>query len=61
LVSLVLPDIETGCMSYFLAEVSHRHPDDSILMVIDRAGWHITHGLRLPENMRLLWLPPYGP
>jgi len=31
------------------------------MMVMDQAGWHIAKRLTIPENMRLLWLPPYSP
>ena len=29
--------------------------------VLDGAGWHRARDLRIPENMRLLPLPPYSP
>ena len=34
--SLILPHVNTGCMQLFLNEVSARHPDDCIVMVITR-------------------------
>ncbi len=30
-------------------------------MLIDRAGWNMSKTLVLPENIRLLPLPPYSP
>ena len=30
-------------------------------MVLDGAGWHRNSSVRLPENLRLLTLPPYAP
>lgn len=59
--SLVLPEVNTGMMSLFLTEVADRHPDDFIFMVMDQAGWHRANELKVPQNMRLLWLPPYSP
>ena len=38
-----------------------RHPDDFILMFMDRAGWHRSYGLTVPPNISLQWLPPYSP
>ena len=38
--SLILPHVNTECMQLFLNEVSSRHPDERIVMVIDGAGWH---------------------
>jgi transposase len=30
-------------------------------MILDGAGWHHAHALEIPENMVLLFLPPYSP
>ena len=59
--SLILPEVNTEMMSLFWAEVSARHAEEFIMMVMDQAGWHIAKRLTIPENMRLLWLPPYSP
>ena len=59
--SLILPEVNTEAMSIFLAEISSRHPDDLILMFLDGAGWHQARDLEIPENIRLLLLPPYCP
>jgi transposase len=59
--SLVLPQVSEQAMSIFLLEVSNRHPDEFILMVMDGAGWHKAKALSVPENMALIFLPPYSP
>lgn len=59
--SLILPHVNAEAMSLFLAEVASRHPDEHILMFMDRAGWHRSKDLIVPRNMRLDWLPPYSP
>ena len=59
--SLILPHVNTDCMQIFIDEVAARHPTDRIVMVIDGAGWHRSESLILPENLRLLKLPPYAP
>jgi hypothetical protein len=59
--TLVLPEVNTQAMSIFLAEIAERHPDEYILMVLDGAGWHKAAGLVIPENIRLVPLPPYSP
>ena len=59
--SLVLPRCDTDCMQIFLDEISSRHPDDKILMVLDGAGWHKSKSLEVPKNIRLRLLPPYSP
>lgn len=59
--SLILPHVNTECMQIFIDEIAARHSKDNIVMVLDGAGWHKCAGLRLPENLRFLFLPPYSP
>ena len=61
--SLVLPWVSAETMSLFLREVAQRHADAFIVMVMvmDQAGWHIAGDLAVPQNMRLVFLPPYSP
>jgi transposase len=32
-----------------------------ILLVLDNAGWHSAAGLKIPDGIRLVYLPPYSP
>lgn len=32
-----------------------------VLLIIDRAGWHMSKGLKVPEGIHLLPLPAYSP
>jgi transposase len=57
----ILPEVSEQAMSIFLREVSARHPDEFILMVMDGAGWHRAKALNVPDNMALIFLPPYSP
>lgn len=41
--------------------MAERHPDEFIVMGMDQTGWHIADELKVPANMRLVLLPPYGP
>ena len=36
-------------------------PTKQIVLVLDRAGWHTSVKLRVPEHVHLLFLPPYSP
>ena len=59
--SLILPHVNTECMQVFLNEVSRRHAQEHIVMVIDGAGWHRSDKLKAPANILLLRLAPYAP
>ena len=53
--------MNTEQMSAFLAQVSSAHAEDFIIMVVDGASSHVCKDLVVPENIRLLRLPPYSP
>src|SRR5215469_16175413 len=36
-------------------------PRKQIVLVLDRAGWHTSVHIRVPEHVHLLFLPPYSP
>ncbi len=59
--SLILPGVNAQTMSLFLGTVAQRHPGEFIVMVMDQAVWHIAHALEVPQNMRLVLLPPWSP
>ena len=54
-VALIEAEIEA-----FAAEVG-ASPRKEIVLVLDRAGWHTSVRLRVPEHVHLLFLPPYSP
>lgn len=35
--------------------------DRIVILVLDNAGWHTEPGLRIPDGLRLVYLPPYTP
>ncbi|MCA1701579.1 MAG: IS630 family transposase [Actinobacteria bacterium] len=61
LVSLVLASMHTVCFELFCAEIAARHPKELVVLVCDGAASHTTAELALPENMRIVTLPPYSP
>lgn len=58
---LVMPYCNTYCTNVFLRELAEAYPQDTILLVCDGASWHKSKGLRVPENICLLSIPPYTP
>lgn len=61
LFSLILPETSTTAMKIFLGELSQAYPDDYLVVAMDRAPWHTSKDLTIPDNMRLVWLPSYSP
>jgi hypothetical protein len=61
-VALVLPEVSTAAMGLFLAELGRTLPIGThAVLVLDRAGWHISADLQVPDNVTLIHLPPYRP
>jgi len=58
---LVLPDMDTVCMQIFLDMVAERFRHEYIAMVLDGAPNHRSAGLKIPDNIILIFLPPYSP
>ena len=59
--SLILPWVNGDCMQLFVNEIAARYPHENIVMVMGGAGWHKSQAMKLAENMRILFLPPYSP
>ncbi len=59
--SLILPWANTEMMNIFLRQVAEDFSDYFILMLTDQASWHTSQRLELPENIRLIKLPPRSP
>lgn len=59
--SIISPVNNTDAMNEFLVAFSFAYNHYRIIMCLDGAGWHTSNELILPENIRLLKLPPYAP
>ena len=58
---LVLPYSNTECMNVFLEELSKQYQEDNILLCCDGASWHKSKTLVIPDNITLIYIPPYTP
>jgi transposase len=59
--SIIFPHCNTEAMSVFLDELSRQYHEYRIIMILDKAGWHRSIDLQIPENIKLLHLCPYSP
>jgi len=61
---LFLPTVNTEVMSLSLrlsAEEVGAGPGNRVVLVLDRAGWHMSKGLEVPEGIHLVFLPANSP
>ena len=60
--AIVMPYVNSYCMSEHLSEISqHVQGDNHAVVIVDKAGWHTSKQLIIPRNISLLSLPPYSP
>ena len=63
----VFPLATTVSIALFAVERAHfaaavgAGPHKQLVLVLDRAGWHTSPRLRVPDHVHLLFLPPYSP
>lgn len=61
-VALQAPSVDTGTMSVFLGMLAcELGPDEHAVLIMDQAGWHKAKALKVPDNVTILYLPPYSP
>jgi transposase len=60
--AMITPRVNLEAMNMHLAEISCCVSTGSMaLLILDRAGWHTSPKLKIPDNIALLALPPYAP
>jgi transposase len=60
----ILPYVNTELFNRVLADFAREfqlNTNKRVLLVLDQAGWHISHQLKLPEGLDLFFLPAYSP
>jgi len=61
-VGYLLPTANTECMNIHLEEISRNIREDAhVVLLMDRAGWHLSGDLKVPANITPVPLPPYSP
>ena len=59
--NLLMPSVDTNSMNLFLEEFAKEIGNKKVIMVMDGAGWHKSKDLKTPNNIKLIFLPPYSP
>lgn len=58
---LELPNCNTQNFQLFLKEFSEQNPNEFKIIVLDNGAFHKSKSLNIPNNIGLLFLPPYSP
>ena len=58
--SMISPYCNTEAMNEFLQQLSNQYNNYRIILILDKAGWHISQTLKIADNIKLLHLNPYS-
>jgi transposase len=58
---LEMPRLDSICFQVYIDELSSCYIKDLILLIIDNSSTHKAKRLKIPENVKLLFIPPYSP
>jgi len=58
---IIAPYCDTQWMNIFLEELSNHIGIDYALLCLDQAPWHTSKGLKIPDNIRLFYIPARTP
>ena len=59
--TLELPKCNTDCFQLYLDEFSKETPDEFKIIILDNGAFHKAAELLVPQNIELLFIPPYSP
>jgi len=60
-VVLEIENVNKEIFFQYLKQLSEHKPKELKIVVIDNAGFHSTKNMKIPENIKLLRIPPYSP
>lgn len=55
------PIVNNSIFEGYLEALSQRNPKKYIVLVIDNVGFHASQNIKIPDNIKLLRIPPYTP
>lgn len=58
---LEIENVTKEIFSNYLKQLSEHKPNELKIVVIDNAGFHSIKNMEIPENIKLLRIPPYTP
>ena len=58
---LEMPNCDGANFQTYLTEFSEQNPDEFKIVVLDNGAFHKAKWLIIPENIGLIFLPPYSP
>jgi transposase len=59
--SYLLPQVNTECFNAYLCELAQEMTGRKLVLIMDGAGWHKSDTLIIPDNIEIMYLPPYSP
>ena len=58
---LELPTCNSGTYQIYLDEFANHNTEEFKIIILDNGAFHKAKDLKIPENIGLIFLPPYSP
>lgn len=58
---LEMPHCNSDTFQVFLNYISNQNPSEFKILILDNGAFHKTKSLHIPDNISLIFLPPYSP
>lgn len=55
------PLVSNAIFENYLKDFSRQNPRELKIIIIDNAGFHASQNITIPDNVRLIRIPPYAP
>ncbi len=52
---------QTNDQRIYLWQLADQYHNYRIILILDKAGWHISQSLQIADNIKMLHLNPYSP
>ena len=59
--SMYISHLDTISLNEYLKELSKRFKDEKIVLIMDNASFHKSKKLKIPDNIKIYFIPPYSP
>ena len=59
--SMYMSHLDSICFNEYLKRLSEEFKDDKIVLVMDNASFHKSKKLKIPENIKIEYIPAYSP
>ena len=58
---MFMSHLDSVCFNEYLKQLSKIFKNEKIVLIMDNASFHKSKKLKIPENIKIEYIPPYSP